>query len=58
MLSRALEKTLHRALAMANDHRHEFATLEHLLMALLDDTDATNVLQACGVDMPEIREEL
>lgn len=58
MLSRALEKTLHRALAMANDYAHEFATLEHLLMALLDDLDATTVLQACGVDIDEIREEL
>lgn len=58
MLSRALEKTLHRALGMANDYRHEFATLEHLLMALLDDTDSANVLQACGVDINEIREEL
>ncbi len=58
MLSRALEKTLHRALAMANDYTHEFATLEHLLMALLDDQDAIIVLQACGVDIDEIRVEL
>ncbi len=58
MLSRALEKTLHRALGMANDHRHEFATLEHLLMALLDDHDAAIVLKACDVDLNEIRAEL
>ena len=51
MLSRNLEQTLHRALGLANERRHEYATLEHLLLALTDDGDATNVLRACGVDM-------
>lgn len=58
MLSNELEKTLHRALALANTRRHEFATLEHLLLALLDDNDAVTVLRACGVDMDELRNEL
>ena len=38
MLSRNLEQTLHRALSLANERQHEFATLEHLLLALIDDT--------------------
>lgn len=58
MLSPELEKTLHRALALANTRRHEFSTLEHLLLALLDDSDAVPVLRACGVDMDELRAEL
>ena len=49
MLSRNLEKTLRRALALANARQHEYATLEHLLMALLDDEDALAVLKACAV---------
>ncbi|MCD8571576.1 MAG: hypothetical protein LRY76_08725 [Alphaproteobacteria bacterium] len=40
MLSRNLEQTLHKALAIANEYRHEFATLEHLLLALTEDQDA------------------
>ena len=48
MLSRNLEKSLHRALAQANEHRHEYATLEHLLLALTEDQDAIAVLRACG----------
>ncbi|MEM6492302.1 MAG: Clp protease N-terminal domain-containing protein, partial [Pseudomonadota bacterium] len=40
MLSRNLEKTIHRALAVANERRHEYATLEHLLLALVEDQDA------------------
>ena len=55
MLSRNLEKSLHRALAQANERNHEFATLEHLLFALLDDEDATKVLKACDVDMDALR---
>ena len=47
MLSRNLEKTLHRALANANERRHEYATLEHLLLALTEDQDAMSVLRAC-----------
>ena len=41
--SRSLEQSLHRALALANDRHHEYATLEHLLLALTDDTDANAV---------------
>lgn len=54
--SRSLEKALHRALAGANERRHEYATLEHLLLALMDDEDATGVMQACGVDINALRE--
>ncbi|MDH5489086.1 MAG: AAA family ATPase, partial [Rhodospirillaceae bacterium] len=58
MLSRNLEQTLHRALAMAGDFRHEFATLEHLLLALIEDNDALAVMKACGVDTLHVRDEL
>ncbi len=58
MLSRHLEQTLHRALGFANDRRHEYATLEHLLLALCDDTDALAVLRACGVDLERLRRQL
>ncbi|MDB5478238.1 MAG: clpA [Alphaproteobacteria bacterium] len=58
MLSPELEKTLHRALAHANTRRHEFSTLEHLLLSLMDDSDAVAVLRACGVDIDELRQEL
>src|SRR6202050_2283761 len=58
MLSRNLEKTLHRALAYANERRHEYATLEHLLLALTKDQDATGVLRACTVDIEKLRREL
>ncbi|MBT5666600.1 MAG: ATP-dependent Clp protease ATP-binding subunit ClpA [Rhodospirillaceae bacterium] len=58
MLSRNLEESLHRALALANEHRHEYATLEHLLHALTEDTDAVSVLRACGVDIDKLRKDL
>ena len=58
MLSRDLEKSLHRALSLAVERRHEFATLEHLLLALLEDPDAIAVLKACGVDMERLEREL
>ena len=58
MLSPDLEKSLHRALALAVEQRHEFATLEHLLLALLDDPDAVAVLKACGVDLQRLAQEL
>ena len=57
MLSRNLEKSLHRALAYANERRHEYATLEHLLLALTEDQDAIAVLRACGVDLGRLRGE-
>ena len=58
MLSRNLEQTLHRALALASDRRHEYATLEHLLLGLTDDSDAATVLRACGVDLDKLRADL
>ncbi|MBI1209706.1 MAG: ATP-dependent Clp protease ATP-binding subunit ClpA [Azospirillum sp.] len=58
MLSRNLEKTLHRALVNANDRRHEYATLEHLLLALTDDQDAIAVLRACGVDLEKLKRDV
>ena len=47
----SLEATLHNALKHAGDRAHEYATLEHLLLALIDDADAAKVMQACGVDV-------
>src|SRR5580658_2327496 len=58
MLSRNLEKTLHRALALANERRHEYATLEHLLLALSEDEDAGQVLRAATVDLEKLRRDL
>ncbi len=55
MLSSNLEQTLHRALAVANERRHEYATLEHLLLALTEDSDAIAVLRACGIDLEQLR---
>ena len=49
--SRSLEQALHRALALAGERRHEYATLEHLLLALIDDQDAAAVMRACNVDL-------
>jgi len=56
--SRSLEQSLHRALALANDRHHEYATLEHLLLALLDDQDAAAVMRACNVDLDKLRRSL
>jgi ATP-dependent Clp protease ATP-binding subunit ClpA len=58
MLSRNLEQTLHRALSLAGERRHEYATLEHLLLGLTDDSDAATVLRACGVDLEKLRSDL
>ena len=58
MLSRNLEQTLHRALAFANQRRHEYATLEHLLLALTEDQDAVSVFKACGVEIGKLRDSL
>jgi len=55
MLSKNLEATLHRALGAAKAHRHEFATLEHLLLALLEDPDASVVMKGCGVNIAQLR---
>ena len=56
--SNSLEKSLHRALALAGGRRHEYATLEHLLLALTEDNDAVAVLRACGVDIETLRQDL
>ena len=56
MLSEELEDTLRRALAIAGDHAHEFATLEHLLLAMTEDPDALSVLTGCKVDVEQLRE--
>ncbi|MGH1418636.1 MAG: ATP-dependent Clp protease ATP-binding subunit ClpA [Hyphomicrobiaceae bacterium] len=53
--SKSLEAALHRALEYANERSHEYATLEHLLLALLDDRDTAAVLRACNVDMDALR---
>lgn len=52
----SLEATLHNALKQAADRSHEYATLEHLLLALIDDADAAKVMQACGVDLGELND--
>lgn len=54
MLSRNLEQTLHRALGLAAERQHEYATLEHLLLSLTEDQDAVAVLKACGVDLEQL----
>src|SRR5580698_1051684 len=58
MLSRNLEQTLRQALAQANARRHEYATLEHLLLALTEDQDAVAVMRACGVDIGKLRKDV
>ncbi|KNX42891.1 ATP-dependent Clp protease ATP-binding subunit ClpA [Roseovarius tolerans] len=56
--SNTLEQAIHAALALANARRHEFATLEHLLLALVDEPDAARVMKACSVDTEELRTTL
>jgi hypothetical protein len=55
---RALELTLHRALGYANARSHEYTTLEHLLLALIDDVDALAVMMACEVDLGALKTNL
>ena len=57
-LSRSLEQALHHAIKLASDRHHEYATLEHLLLALMDDTDASQVMKACNVDMDALRKSV
>ncbi len=52
--AQSLEKTLHAALSHASERSHEYATLEHLLFALIDDADAAQVMEACGVDLGDL----
>ncbi len=56
--SRNLEETLHRAVAYANQRKHEYATLEHLLLSLTDDEDAASVMSACDVDLAALKKTL
>lgn len=58
MLNRELEQTLNEAFKEARSKRHEFMTVEHLLLALLDNDAAANVLQACGADILKLRKDL
>ncbi|TPW33094.1 ATP-dependent Clp protease ATP-binding subunit ClpA [Martelella alba] len=56
--SPSLEKALHQALTYANERHHEYATLEHLLLALIDDSDAAAVMSACSVDLDVLRKNV
>jgi len=56
--SNTLEQAIHAALALANHRHHELATLEHLLLALIDEPDASRVMRACSVDLDVLRKEL
>ncbi len=56
--SNTLEQAIHSALALANARRHELATLEHLLLALIEEPDAARVMQACSVDLEDLRKTL
>ncbi|MBD3765020.1 MAG: ATP-dependent Clp protease ATP-binding subunit ClpA [Rhodobacterales bacterium] len=56
--STTLEQAIHGALALANARRHELATLEHLLLALIDEPDAARVMKACSVNLDELRKTL
>ena len=58
MLSRELEVTLNLAFKTAREKRHEYMTVEHLLLALLDDASAASVLKACGADLVALRDDL
>ncbi|MGB1117853.1 MAG: ATP-dependent Clp protease ATP-binding subunit ClpA [Parvibaculales bacterium] len=56
--SKELEQGLHRALVLANERHHEYSTLEHLLLAMTEDTEAVAVMEACGVDLEKLRRNL
>src|SRR3954449_1273441 len=56
--SQSLEPSLHRALAIANERYHQYAPLEHLLLSLIDDSDAAAVMRACSVDLDKLRASL
>ena len=56
--SNSLEELLHRAIEFANERHHEYATLEHLLLSLIDDRDASSVMRACNVDIERLRAKL
>ncbi|MBF0678371.1 MAG: ATP-dependent Clp protease ATP-binding subunit ClpA [Devosia sp.] len=56
--SRGLEKALHQAMNLARERNHEFATLEHLLLALTDDRETIAVLNGCDVDIDALKSDL
>ena len=56
--ARELEQTLHNALSEASGRKHEYATLEHLLLALIDDVHASRVMEACGVGVGELKDQV
>ena len=58
MLNQELELSLNMAFARAREHRHEFMTVEHLLLALLSNPSAREALEACSVDLVALRQEL
>lgn len=58
MLNQELELSLNMAFARAREHRHEFMTVEHLLLALLTNPAAREALEACAVDLAALRQEL
>ena len=58
MLSKNLEISLHRALGIAKKHSHEYATLEHLLLALADDPDASSVMRGCGIQIADMKQNV
>lgn len=58
MLNKDLEKTLNEAFKLARDERHEFMTVEHLLLALLDNSSAHEALSSCGADVEQMRKEI
>ena len=58
LFSGALESTLHRAIAYAKQRKHELATLEHLLLALTDEEDASAMMKGCKVDLAELKQHL
>ena len=58
MLSKRLEKTLHNALQIAQEYHHEYAALEHLLLALTEDQDAMAVLRSCGISIEDLKDQL
>jgi ATP-dependent Clp protease adapter protein ClpS len=56
--SENLDRTFHRALAAANERQYEYATVEHLLLGLIDDEEASTVMRACNVDLEKLRRDL
>ncbi len=56
--SKGLEDSLHKALSIARAKKHEFSTLEHLLLAIIDDDDAISIFKHCSIDLNRIRDDL